>query len=112
MAQRRIPAAFIRGGTSKGVFFHAGDLPSDEAARDTIFLQALGSPDAYQRQLDGLGGGISSLSKAVIIARSRRPDADIDYTFAQVAVDEPVVDYASTCGNQYFFRLWALSVLV
>ncbi|MGI9423588.1 MAG: 2-methylaconitate cis-trans isomerase PrpF family protein [Hyphomicrobiaceae bacterium] len=99
MAQRRIPAAFIRGGTSKGVFFHDHDLPRDQASRDAIFLQALGSPDAYQRQLDGLGGGISSLSKAVIIARSDRPDADIDYTFAQVAVDEPTVDYASTCGN-------------
>lgn len=99
MAQRRIPAAFIRGGTSKGVFFHARDLPGDQAARDRIFLDVLGSPDRYQRQLNGLGGGISSLSKAVVIAPSTHPDADIDYTFAQVAVDEPVVDYAATCGN-------------
>ena len=99
MAQRRIPAAFIRGGTSKGVFFHKHDLPDDERARDAILLQVLGSPDRYARQLDGLGGGISSLSKAVMIAPSGHPDADIDYTFAQVAVDEPVVDYAATCGN-------------
>ena len=99
MSQQRIPAVFIRGGTSKGVFFHARDLPRDQSARDQIFLEVLGSPDRYQRQLDGLGGGISSLSKAVVIAPSDRPDADIDYTFAQVAVDRPVVDYASTCGN-------------
>ncbi len=99
MAQQRIPAAFIRGGTSKGVFFHARDLPDAQAARDRIFLAALGSPDSYGRQLDGLGGGISSLSKAVVIAPSGHPEADVDYTFAQVAVDQPVVDYASTCGN-------------
>ena len=99
MTQQRIPAAFIRGGTSKGVFFHARDLPQEQCTRDEIFLEVLGSPDRYQRQLDGLGGGISSLSKAVVIAPSARTDADIDYTFAQVAVDQPVVDYASTCGN-------------
>jgi 2-methylaconitate cis-trans-isomerase PrpF len=99
MAQTRIRAAFIRGGTSKGVFFHSRDLPQEQAQRDHIFLQALGSPDPYGRQLNGLGGGISSLSKAVVIAPSDHPDADIDYTFAQIAVDEPIVDYASTCGN-------------
>ena len=95
----RIPAVFIRGGTSKGVFFHARDLPADRAERDAIFLTVIGSPDPYGRQLDGLGGGISSLSKAVVIEPSNRPDADVDYTFAQVAVDRPVVDYAQTCGN-------------
>ena len=99
MAQQRIPAAFIRGGTSKGVFFHDRDLPADQDQRDRIFLQALGSPDSYERQLNGLGGGISSLSKAVVIAPSKHPEADIDYTFAQVAVNEPIVDYAATCGN-------------
>jgi 2-methylaconitate cis-trans-isomerase PrpF len=99
MARRRIPAVFIRGGTSKGVFFHARDLPSDPAERDRIILRALGSPDPYHRQLDGMGGGLSSLSKAVIVERSRRPDADVDYTFAQVAVDRAVVDIAGTCGN-------------
>lgn len=95
----RIPAAFIRGGTSKGVFFHSKDLPADEKERDKIFLKVLGSPDPYQRQLNGLGGGLSSLSKAAIISPSSREDADIDYTFAQVAVDKPIVDYSANCGN-------------
>lgn len=99
MKQHRIKAAFIRGGTSKGVFFRAGDLPDDPELRDAVLLRALGSPDPYERQLDGLGGGLSSLSKAVIIARSARDDADIDYTFAQVSVTDPLVDYAGTCGN-------------
>jgi len=99
MKQRRIKAAFIRGGTSKGVFFRAGDLPAEAGERDAVLLRALGSPDPYVRQLDGLGGGISSLSKAVIVGRSAHPDADVDYTFAQVAVDRPVVDFAGTCGN-------------
>ena len=99
MKQRRIKAAFIRGGTSKGVFFRAGDLPADPAERDAVLLSALGSPDPYGRQLDGLGGGISSVSKAVIVGRSARADADVNYTFAQVAVDRPVVDMAGTCGN-------------
>ena len=99
MKQRRIKAAFIRGGTSKGVFFRAGDLPDDPSERDAVLLRALGSPDPYERQLDGLGGGLSSLSKAVVIGRSARDDADIDYTFAQVSVNEPLVDYAGTCGN-------------
>lgn len=95
----RIPAVFIRGGTSKGVFFHARDLPDDRAARDAIFLTVLGSPDPYGRQLDGMGGGYSSVSKAVVVAPSDRDDADVDFTFAQVAVDRPLVDYAQTCGN-------------
>jgi len=99
VAQARIPAVFMRGGTSKGVFFHARDLPADRAARDRIFLAVLGSPDRYGRQLNGMGGGVSSLSKAVIIAASERADADIDYTFAQVAVGEALVDYGGTCGN-------------
>jgi 2-methylaconitate isomerase len=99
MRQRRIRAAFIRGGTSKGVFFRAGDLPESQVERDAVLLRALGSPDPYERQLDGLGGGLSSVSKAVIIGRSARDDADIDYTFAQVSVNEPLVDYAGTCGN-------------
>ena len=99
MSSRRVPAVFIRGGTSKGVFFHERDLPGEQSARDDIFLQVLGSPDPYQRQLNGMGGGISSLSKAVIIERSTRADADVDYTFAQVAVDQAVVDYSQACGN-------------
>lgn len=99
MKQKRIKAAFIRGGTSKGVFFQAGDLPDDARQRDAMLLRALGSPDPYDRQLDGLGGGLSSVSKAVVIGKSARDDADIDYTFAQVSVNEPLVDYAGTCGN-------------
>jgi 2-methylaconitate cis-trans-isomerase PrpF len=99
MAIERYPAVFARGGTSKALIFKATDLPADREARDRIFMRALGSPDGYGRQLNGLGGGISSLSKIVIVEPSDRPDADVDYTFAQVAVDVPVVDYASTCGN-------------
>ncbi|MEE2717455.1 MAG: PrpF domain-containing protein [SAR324 cluster bacterium] len=99
MPIKRIPAVFMRGGTSKAVVFHARDLPESQAERDAIFLRVLGSPDPNQRQLDGLGGGLSSLSKVVIVAPSRRPGVDVDYTFAQVAVDRPVVDYSSMCGN-------------
>ena len=84
---------------SKGVFFHARDLPADPAARDLIFLKVLGSPDPYGRQLDGLGGGVSSLSKAVIVGPPTRADTDVDYTFGQVAVDRPLVDWGANCGN-------------
>lgn len=99
MDQAFIPAVFMRGGSSKGVFFHKRDLPADRAAQDAIFLAVLGSPDPYGRQLDGMGGGISSLSKAVIIGPPTHPDADVDYLFAQVAVDKPIVDWSSNCGN-------------
>ena len=99
MTQQWIPAAFIRGGTSKGLFFHERDLPRRAEDRDALFLSALGSPDPYGRQLDGMGGGLSSLSKVMIVERSQRPDADVDYTFGQVSVDQEVVDYASNCGN-------------
>jgi 2-methylaconitate cis-trans-isomerase PrpF len=97
--QKFIPAAFIRGGSSKGVFFHAKDLPATRGEIDPILLEVLGSPDPYQRQLNGMGGGISSLSKGVIIGPPTHPDADVDYTFAQVAVDKPVVDWKGNCGN-------------
>lgn len=99
MSQIFVPAAFYRGGTSKGLFLHARDCPADPAARDAMLLSALGSPDPYGRQLDGMGGGASSLSKAAIIGPPTRPDADVDYTFAQVAVDRPVVDWGANCGN-------------
>jgi 2-methylaconitate isomerase len=99
VSRHRIPAVFIRGGTSKGVFFHDRDLPAPGMERDSVFLNVIGSPDPYQRQLNGMGGGISSLSKAVIIEPSKRDDADIDFTFAQVAVDRPEVVYTNTCGN-------------
>jgi hypothetical protein len=94
-----IRAAFYRGGTSKAVVFNGADLPEDRTVRDRIFLQVLGSPDPYGRQLDGLGGGISSLSKVVIVERSARPDADVDYTFVQIAVKDAIADYGSACGN-------------
>ena len=99
MSQFRIPAIFMRGGSSKGVFFHAEDVPPMGANRDRLFLEAIGSPDAYGRQLNGMGGGISSVSKCVVIGPPSRPDADVDYTFGQVAVDSPVVDYGANCGN-------------
>ncbi|ALC14116.1 2-methylaconitate cis-trans isomerase PrpF family protein [Sphingopyxis sp. 113P3] len=96
---RSVPAVFMRGGTSKGLFFHARDIPVEIAGRNAVFLGALGSPDRYGRQLDGMGGGLSSLSKAVVIGPSTRKDADIDYLFAQVAVESEFVDYGGTCGN-------------
>ena len=99
MTQAWIPASFWRGGTSKGVFFHARDLPTSRADIDPIVLAVLGTPDPYGRQLNGMGGGISSLSKAVIIGPSTHPDADVDYTFIQVAVDRPMTDWSGNCGN-------------
>ena len=99
MPQQRIRAAFIRGGTSKGVFFRREDLPVDRAEWDPIFLAALGSPDPSGRQLNGLGGGISSLSKVMVVAASDSPEIDVEYTFGQVSVGEPTVDYRNNCGN-------------
>ena len=99
MRQLRVPAAFIRGGTSNAVVFDRRHLPAGEAVRERLFLAALGSPDPYGRQLDGMGGGISSLSKVCIVGPATRPDADVDYTFGQVAVDRPRVDWSSNCGN-------------
>ena len=99
MSQKRVPAIFMRGGSSKGVFFHSSDLPEDKNKWNEIFLSVLGSPDPYGRQLNGMGGGISSLSKAVVIGPPTRPDADVDYTFAQISVQNSVVDYSSNCGN-------------
>jgi len=99
MAQDSCPALFLRGGTSKGLFFHAGDLPADRAERDRFILRAMSSPDPYSRQLDGMGGGISSLSKAMIVSRSARDGIDVDYEFGQVGVSDGLVDYAGNCGN-------------
>lgn len=92
-------AVFARGGTSKALIFHRQDLPPDRACWDAIFLAAMGSPDAYGRQLDGMGGGISSLSKVCVVGPPTRSDADVDYTFAQVQVKEARVDYSGNCGN-------------
>src|SRR3989454_8960915 len=89
----------MRGGTSRCLVFHEADLPGAGPARDRILLAALGSPDPYGRQLDGLGGGISSLSKACIIGPATHPGADVDYTFAQVEVSKAFVDYTGNCGN-------------
>ncbi len=97
MGQIRIPCLLMRGGTSKGAYFLAGDLPEQSALRDRVLLAALGSPDA--RQIDGIGGGDSLTSKVAIIQPSARDDADVDYLFAQVLVDEPRVDYGQNCGN-------------
>ena len=99
MKQLKIPAVFMRGGTSNAVVFHARDLPADRKQWDEIFLAAIGSPDPYGRQLDGMGGGVSSLSKVCVVGPSSRPDADIDYTFAQVQVKEARVEYGANCGN-------------
>jgi 2-methylaconitate cis-trans-isomerase PrpF len=92
-------AVFMRGGTSKAIVFRARDLPDDRAAWDAIFVAAMGSPDPNGRQLDGMGGGISSLSKVCVVGPPSRGDADVDYTFAQVSVDRALVDYAGNCGN-------------
>jgi 2-methylaconitate cis-trans-isomerase PrpF len=99
MSQRKIPAIYMRGGTSRALFFHERDLPAPGPERDRILLAATGSPDPYGRQLDGMGGGISSLSKACIIGPPTHPDADVDYTFAQVEVKLASVDYRGNCGN-------------
>lgn len=99
MTQLRIPAVYMRGGTSKGVFFHAHDLPSDPLARDRILLRVIGSPDPYGKHIDGMGGATSSTSKVVIIGKSTRPECDVDYWFGAVAVHKPVIDWSGNCGN-------------
>jgi 2-methylaconitate cis-trans-isomerase PrpF len=96
---RRIPCVYMRGGTSRGLVFKAADLPADRAAWDAVFLAAMGVPDGNGRNLDGMGGGLSSLNKVCVIGPPTRPDADVDYTFAQCAVKEARVDYAGNCGN-------------
>jgi probable AcnD-accessory protein PrpF len=97
--QRKIPATYMRGGTSKGVFFRADSLPSDRALRDRILLRVIGSPDPYGQQIDGMGAATSSTSKVVLVGPSSRDDCDVDYWFGQVAIDKPVVDWSGNCGN-------------
>ncbi|MGD9846675.1 MAG: PrpF domain-containing protein, partial [Variibacter sp.] len=99
MPQHRIKASFMRGGTSKAVMFRQSDLPRDRAEWDDIFLSLMGSPDPNGRQLDGMGGGVSSLSKVCVIGPPSRPDADVDYTFAQISIRDASVDYSANCGN-------------
>jgi 2-methylaconitate isomerase len=101
--QLKIPATYMRGGTSKGVFFRLQDLPlaaqSPGAARDNLLLRVIGSPDPYGKQIDGMGGATSSTSKTVIISKSARADHDVDYLFGQVSIDKPFVDWSGNCGN-------------
>lgn len=99
MPQNKLKATFMRGGTSKAVVFNRQDLPADPAQWDPIFLAVMGSPDLNGRQLDGMGGGLSSLSKVCVVGEPTRTDADIDYTFAQIAVKSAAVDYSANCGN-------------
>jgi hypothetical protein len=99
MTQLRIPAVYMRGGTSKGVFFRAEDLPADRAARDRFLLRVVGSPDPYGKQIDGMGAATSSTSKVVILSPSRRPGFDVDYLFGQVAIDRALIDWSGNCGN-------------
>jgi len=99
MPQKKLPAVFMRGGTSKAIVFHARDLPKSRDEWEPIFLSAIGSPDPNMRQLNGMGGGVSSLSKVCVIGPPTHPQADVDYTFAQVLIDKARVDYNSNCGN-------------
>jgi hypothetical protein len=99
MDQISYPVTFMRGGTSKGLFFRAEDLPSDRSAREGFLLRAIGSPDPNGRQLDGMGGGVSSLSKVMLVSRSRREGVDVDYEFGQVAIDRAMIDGNANCGN-------------
>jgi len=100
MSQKWIKATYYRGGTSKGVFFQKKDLPtSDQNKLNELFLKVIGSPDTNQRQLNGMGGGVSSVSKCVIISPSERDDADIDYNFIQIAIDKPIAEWNNNCGN-------------
>lgn len=101
--QLKIPATYMRGGTSKGVFFKLSDLPVAAqvagAYRDALLLRVIGSPDPYGKQTDGMGGATSSTSKTVILSASTQPDHDVDYLFGQVAIDKPFVDWSGNCGN-------------
>lgn len=101
--QIKIPATYMRGGTSKGVFFKLTDLPasaqSPGAARDAFLLRVIGSPDPYGKQTDGMGGATSSTSKTVILSKSTQPNHDVDYLFGQVSIDKPFVDWSGNCGN-------------
>jgi probable AcnD-accessory protein PrpF len=101
--QIKVPATYMRGGTSKGVFFRLQDLPDAAQqpgpARDALLLRVIGSPDPYGKQIDGMGGATSSTSKTVIISKSTRPEHDVDYLFGQVSIDQAFVDWSGNCGN-------------
>ncbi len=101
--QIKVPATYIRGGTSKGVFFNLKDLPEAAQvpgkARDALLMRVIGSPDPYGKQIDGMGGATSSTSKTVILSKSSKPDHDVDYLFGQVSIDKAFVDWSGNCGN-------------
>ncbi len=101
--QIKIPATYMRGGTSKGVFFKLDDLPESAQvagqARDQLLLRVIGSPDPYGKQIDGMGGVTSSTSKTVILSKSTQPEHDVDYLFGQISIDQPFVDWSGNCGN-------------
>jgi 2-methylaconitate isomerase len=101
--QIKIPATYMRGGTSKGVFFRLQDLPercrSPGVARDQLLLRVTGSPDPHGKHIDGMGGATSSTSKTVILAKSSSPDHDVDYLFGQVGIDQAFIDWSGNCGN-------------
>ncbi len=101
--QIKIPATYMRGGTSKGVFFKLDDLPESARvpgpARDALLMRVIGSPDPYGKQIDGMGAATSSTSKTVIVGKSTRPEHDVDYLFGQVSIDQPFVDWSGNCGN-------------
>ncbi|MBG0840546.1 2-methylaconitate cis-trans isomerase PrpF [Ectopseudomonas toyotomiensis] len=103
LPQVKIPATYMRGGTSKGVFFRLEDLPErcqvPGAARDRLFMRVIGSPDPYSAQIDGMGGATSSTSKCVILSKSTQPDHDVDYLYGQVSIDKAFVDWSGNCGN-------------
>ncbi|EGA70414.1 hypothetical protein VISI1226_00075 [Vibrio sinaloensis DSM 21326] len=102
-SQIKVAATYMRGGTSKGVFFSLSDLPlqaqAPGEARDKLLMRVIGSPDAYQKQIDGMGGATSSTSKTVIVSKSTQPGHDVDYLFGQVAIDKAFVDWSGNCGN-------------
>ncbi|MBJ7548027.1 2-methylaconitate cis-trans isomerase PrpF [Pseudomonas sp. OA3] len=103
LPQVKIPATYMRGGTSKGVFFRLQDLPercqAPGEARDRLFMRVIGSPDPYSAQIDGMGGATSSTSKCVILSKSSQPDHDVDYLYGQVSIDKAFVDWSGNCGN-------------
>ena len=103
LPQVKIPATYMRGGTSKGVFFRLQDLPEPcqvpGEARDKLFMRVIGSPDPYAAQIDGMGGATSSTSKCVILSKSSQPDHDVDYLYGQVSIDKAFVDWSGNCGN-------------
>ena len=97
--QIEVRATYMRGGSSKGVFFETTDVPADPALRDALLMRVIGSPDPYGKQTDGMGAATSSTSKVVLVSRSARADCDVDYLFGQVDIEQPRIDWTGNCGN-------------